>query len=52
MNRPEEVENVIKAVSERRQLDVRERAELETVSRQAWAALPSHYQWLKNWQYV
>lgn len=52
MNRPEEVENVIKAVSERRQLDVQERAELETVSRQAWAALPSHYQWLKNWQYV
>jgi len=52
MNRPEEVENVIKAVSERRQLDVQERAELETVSRRAWAALPSHYQWLKNWQYV
>jgi len=52
MNRPEEVENVIKAVSERRQLDLQERAELETVSRQAWAALPSHYQWLKNWQYV
>ncbi|UCD52304.1 MAG: aldo/keto reductase [Phycisphaerales bacterium] len=52
MNRPEEVENVIKAVSERRQLDIRERAELETVSRQAWATLPNHYQWLKNWRYV
>jgi len=52
MNRPEEVENVVKAVSERRQLDVQERAELETMSRQAWAVLPNHYQWLKNWQYV
>jgi len=52
MNRPEEVGNVVKAVAERRQLDTQERAELETVSRQAWAALPNNYQWLKNWQYV
>ena len=52
MNGPEEVENVVKAVKERRQLDVREQAELEAASRQAWAALPHSYQWLKNWQYV
>ena len=52
MNRLEEVENVVKAVSERRELDVRERAELETTGRQTWAALPNQYQWLKNWQYV
>ncbi len=52
MNRMEEVENVIKAVSERRTLDVRETAELEATGRQTWAALPSQYQWLKNWQYV
>jgi len=52
MNGLDEVENVVKAVTERRQLDVREQAELDTVSQQAWAALPSHYQWLKNWQYV
>jgi len=52
MNRMEEVENVIKAVSERRQLDVRETAELETAGRQTWAALPNQYQWLKNWRYV
>ncbi len=52
MNRPEEVDNVIKAVSERRQLDVQESAELEAVGRQTFARLPDQYQWLKNWQYV
>jgi uncharacterized protein len=52
VNRPEELDNVVKAVAERRQLDVQERAELEMVNQQARAALPSHYQWLNNWQYV
>jgi predicted aldo/keto reductase-like oxidoreductase len=52
MNRMEEVDNVIKAVSERHQLDVQENAELETVGQEAFARLPDHYQWLKNWQYV
>lgn len=52
MNRMEEVDNVIKAVSERRQLDVRESAELEAVGQDTFARLPDHYQWLKNWQYV
>lgn len=52
VNRMEEVDNVIKAVSERRQLDVQESAELEAVGQQAFARLPDHYQWLKNWQYI
>lgn len=52
INRMEELDNVVKAVSERRQLDVQEKAELETVGREAFARLPNHYQWLKNWQYV
>ncbi len=52
INRMEEVDNVIKAVSERRQLDVQEKAELETVGRETFARLPNHYQWLRNWQYV
>ena len=52
VNRMEEVDNVIKAVSERRQLDVQENAELESVGREAFARLPQQYQWLKNWQYV
>ncbi len=52
VNRMEEADNVIKAVSERRQLDVQENAELESVGREAFARLPQQYQWLKNWQYV
>jgi len=52
MNSVEEVDNVVKAVKERRQLDLKEQATLETVSVQAWASLPQNYQWLKDWQYV
>ena len=52
MNRIEEVDNVAKAVTERRQLDVKETAELENANSQALAKLPLNYQWLKNWQYV
>ncbi|MHC4170697.1 MAG: aldo/keto reductase [Planctomycetota bacterium] len=52
MNDVEEVDNVAKAVMERRELDVQEKAELETANRQAWAKLPANYQWLKNWQQV
>jgi len=52
MNSPQEVDNVVKAVAERRQLDLKETAELEQAGRQTWASLPTHYQWLKNWEYV
>jgi aryl-alcohol dehydrogenase-like predicted oxidoreductase len=52
MNRVSEVDNVVKAVKERRQLDLKERAELENVSKRAWSKLPPNYQWLKNWEYV
>ncbi len=52
MNSLPEVDNVVKAVKERRQLDLKESAELEQASRQAWARLPANYQWLKDWQYV
>jgi predicted aldo/keto reductase-like oxidoreductase len=46
------VDNVAKAVRERRELDVNERAELESAGKEAWAKLPPDYQWLKNWEYV
>ncbi len=46
------IDNVAKAVMERRQLDVNEAAELENANKQAWAKLPANYQWLKNWEYV
>jgi uncharacterized protein len=47
-----EIDNVAKAVLERRQLDVKERAELRNVNGHALANLPSHYDWLKDWEYV
>jgi len=46
------VDNVAKAVMERRQLDVKEAAELDNANKQAWAKLPANYQWLRNWEYV
>jgi hypothetical protein len=48
----EQVDNVALAVKERRELDEKETAELGTVMDRAWANLPAHYQWLKNWDYV
>ena len=47
-----EIDNVVKAVAERRQLDLKERAELENAGKQMWSKLPRDYQWLKDWEYV
>ena len=47
-----QVDNMAKAVKERRELDVAEKAELEDASKKMWANLPSNYEWLKDWQYV
>jgi aryl-alcohol dehydrogenase-like predicted oxidoreductase len=52
MNSTKEVDNVVAAIKERRQLDVKETADLEHAGQQAWANLPANYQWLKDWQYV
>ena len=52
MNSIHHVDNVVKAVKERRELDLKERAELENAGKQMWAKLPPHYQWLKDWEYV
>ena len=52
MNSVDHVDNVAKAVMERRKLDLKEQAELDRVSRHMWANLPPNYQWLKNWEYV
>ncbi len=48
----QQVDNVALAVKERRELDAAEKAELERAMDRAWAALPYHYQWLKDWEYV
>lgn len=52
INNVQQVDNLAKAVKERRQLDLKEKAELQNASKQAWTQLPPHYQWLRNWEYV
>ena len=47
-----QVENAVKAVQERRKLDLKEKAELDRIGREMLANLPPDYQWLKDWQYV
>ncbi len=52
INSVREIDNVIKAVTERRQLDLAEQTELEEVNKQMFAALPRRYQWLRDWEYA
>jgi aryl-alcohol dehydrogenase-like predicted oxidoreductase len=47
-----QVDNVARAVQERRKLDRNEQAELDRAGREMWARLPVDYQWLKDWEYV
>jgi predicted aldo/keto reductase-like oxidoreductase len=49
---PEQVDNLALAVLERRELDEAEQAELDRAMDRAWATLPYHYRWLKDWEYV
>jgi len=49
---PQQVDNMALAVAERRELDKEEKAQLEKAMDRAWANLPYHYQWLKDWEYV
>ena len=48
----EQVDNIALAAMESRELDKNERAELDAAMDRAWANLPYHYQWLKDWEYV
>lgn len=47
-----QVDNIVKAIKERRELDTAEAKELEQAMDEAWANLPAHRQWLKDWEYV
>lgn len=49
---PAQVDNAALAVVERRELDQEEQARLDRLMDDAWARLPYHYQWLKDWEYV
>ena len=48
----EQVDNVALAVMQRRHLDAAEQAELDRAMDRAWAQMPYHYRWLKDWEYV
>jgi predicted aldo/keto reductase-like oxidoreductase len=52
MTNTHQVDNMVKALKERRELDAAEAMELERVMDRAWAKLPADYLWLKNWEYV
>jgi aryl-alcohol dehydrogenase-like predicted oxidoreductase len=52
MINPHQVDNVVRAVKEPRELDVAEAEELEKAMDEAWVRLPVNYQWLKDWEYV
>lgn len=47
-----QVDNAVKAVQERRKLDVQEKAQVEAIGKEMHACLPEEYQWLKDWEYV
>jgi predicted aldo/keto reductase-like oxidoreductase len=48
----QQVDNIARAIKERRELDSKEKAELDGAMQRAWASLPPNYQWLKDWEYV
>ena len=48
----EQVDNIAVAVMQSRRLDAAEQAELGHAMDRAFANLPYHYQWLKDWEYV
>ena len=47
-----QVDNMVLALKERRQLDLAEQLELQNLSRQMWSKLTPDYHWLKDWEYV
>jgi predicted aldo/keto reductase-like oxidoreductase len=49
---PSQVDNMALAVSERRELDAQEKAQLKQWGEQMWASLPEDYEWLRDWEYV
>jgi len=49
---PAQVDNVALAVLQRRALDIQEQAELDAATDRAFANLPYHYRWLRDWEYV
>ena len=49
---PAQVDNAALAVQEKRELGEDELTRLEQATDRAWANLPYHYRWLKDWEYI
>ena len=47
-----QVDNMVAAIKERRELDAAEKAQLRRDADRAMANLPPNYQWLRDWEYV
>jgi predicted aldo/keto reductase-like oxidoreductase len=47
-----QVDNMVLALKERRQLDLAEQKELRDIAREMWTKLTPDYHWLKDWEYV
>jgi hypothetical protein len=47
-----QVDNAAQAIRERRQLDLKEKAELDDATRKMWAQLHPGHEWLRDWEYV
>jgi aryl-alcohol dehydrogenase-like predicted oxidoreductase len=47
-----EADNLAQAVTERRELDMRDKAAVSGMNRDLRANLPRHYEWLTKWEYV
>ncbi len=47
-----QVDNMVAAINESRELDADEQAELERIGDEMWARLPASYHWLREWEYV
>ncbi len=47
-----QVDNAARAVRERRELDLGEKAELEAFGKRMWTNLRPQYRWLRDWEYV
>jgi len=52
LNSVAEVDNIAKAVAERRELDVKEKAQLQGFNDRIATTLPARYRWLQSWEYV
>lgn len=49
---PSQVDNMVMAITERRELNAQEKAQLKQLGQQMWANLPEDYEWLRDWEYV